>query len=67
MVFTSLYPIFYFLQEFNGNGATLPFCVIPVIAPYIEYIKTRVENFHLYLLLMEIHAKLMHGDLILSP
>ena len=43
------------------------FCVIPAIALYIEYIKTRVENFHLYLLLMEIHAKLMHGDLILSP
>ena len=49
------------------NGATLPFCVIPPITLYIEYIKTRVENFHLYLLLMEIYAKLMHGDIILSP
>ena len=67
MVFALLYSIFYFLKEFNGNGATLPFCVIPAIAPYIEHIKTRVENFHLYLLLMEIYAKLMHEDIILSP
>ena len=35
------------------------FCVIPAIALYIEYIKTRVENFHLYLLLMEFYAKLI--------
>ena len=34
---------------------------------YFEYMKTRVENFHLYLLQMEISAKLMHGDIILFP
>ena len=34
-------------RNHNGNEATLLFCVIPAIAPYIEYIKIRVENFHL--------------------
>ena len=33
------------------------FCVIPNIAPHIEYIKIRVENFHIYLLIMQTYAK----------
>ena len=37
-----------FWRDHNGNAtATLLFCVIPTIAPYIDYIKIRVENFHL--------------------
>ena len=39
----------------------------PCHRPYLEYIKAPVENFHLYLLLMKIHATLMHGDIILFP
>ena len=55
----------YFLRGFNGNEATLPFCVIPAIATYIDHIKTQVENFRLHLLLMEIYAKLTHRDNII--
>ena len=38
----------------NEIAATLPFCVISAIAPYIEYIKIRLETFHL----------IMHGTII---
>ena len=35
-----------FWRDHNGNAtATLLFCVIPTIAPYIDYIKIRVENY----------------------
>ena len=50
--FKSLYSNIIFLKDDNGNAATLLFCDIPNIAPYIEYIKTRVVNFPLYLLIM---------------
>ena len=43
------------------------FYVISAIASYVEYMKTRVENLHLYLLQMEVSAKLMHGDIMLFP
>ena len=39
--------LFCFWSDHNENAATLVFCVIPAIAPYIEYIKIWVENFHL--------------------
>ena len=34
--------LFCFGRGYNGNAATLLFCVNPVIVPYVEYIK----NFH---------------------
>ena len=36
---------FFLRTERNGNEVTLFFCVIPATAPYIKYIKTRVESF----------------------
>ena len=39
--------LFRFRRDDNGNVATLLFHVILVIAPYIDYIKIRVENSHL--------------------
>ena len=49
---------FYFWRD--HNGATLLFHVIPVTAPYIEYIKVWVENFH-YIIYVnyETYAKAM--------
>ena len=48
MLFSLLFTqLFCFWRDHNGNEGTLLFCVIPAIAPYIEYIKIRVENFHL--------------------
>ena len=44
LLFTQLFCIW---RVHNGNEATLLFCVIHAIAPYIEYVKIRVENFHL--------------------
>ena len=43
---------FFFWGGHSGNAATLLFCVILAFAPYMEYIKIRVENFHLHLLIM---------------
>ena len=45
---------FCFYKDRNGNAATLLFCVIPAITPYIEFIKIRGESFHLT---MQIYAK----------
>ena len=39
------------------------FCIIPATAPFIEYIKIQVKNFHSYLLIMQIYAKGMLGKL----
>ena len=50
--FKSLYSNIIFLKDDNGNAATLLFCDIPNIVPYIEYIKARVVSFPLYLLIM---------------
>ena len=49
----------HFIQTFFFKGAQWEWsiCEIPTITLYIEYIKIRVENFHLYLLLMETYAK----------
>ena len=38
---------FCFWRNRNGNAAALFFCVIPAIAPNIEYIKIRLEKFNL--------------------
>ena len=38
---------FCFRIDYNGNAATLLVFSVTTIAPYIEYIKFRVENFHL--------------------
>ena len=43
-------------MDHDGNLATLLFCVIPAIAPYIKHIKIWVENFNL---IMQIYAKAM--------
>ena len=40
----SMLYLFCFRRNHNGNVATLLFCVILAIAPYINYIKIRVEN-----------------------
>ena len=37
---------FCFWRDRNGNAAALFFCVIPAIAPNIEYIKIRLEKFN---------------------
>ena len=47
VVFASFYPTILFLRDHIVKEATLLFCVIPTIAPYIEYIKIPVEKFHL--------------------
>ena len=47
---------FCFWKDHSRNAATLLFFVIPAIAPYIEYIKLRVENFHL---IIQNYAKAM--------
>ena len=52
IVFVSLYPTIPFWRDRNRDAATLLFCVITAIARYTEYIETRVENFHLYSLIM---------------
>ena len=47
-----------FVSEENAMEFKLHcFLCYPCIAPSNEYIKTQVENFHLYSLLMEIYAK----------
>ena len=38
---------FSFWKDHNRNAATLFFCVIPAMTPNIEYIKIRLEKFHL--------------------
>ena len=63
----------HFTQPFFFEGKAIEmklhcFCIISAIALCIEHIKTRMENCHLYLLLMEIYAKLMHGEIsMLNP
>ena len=52
--------LFYFWRDYNGNKAALLFHVIPVTAPYVKYIKIRVENFHLLIYVSyKIYAKAM--------
>ena len=52
VVVALLYPNILFWREHNRNAAAFHFCVISIIAPCIEYIKVRVENFDLYFLIM---------------
>ena len=48
-----------FFKDRSGNADTLLFCVILAFAPDIKYVKIRVENFDLHLLIMSIYAKAM--------
>ena len=48
MLFSLLFgQLFCFWRDYHGNAAKLVFCVILAIVLYIEYIKIRVQNFHL--------------------
>ena len=52
VVSSALYPNILFWRCCSANAARLLFYVNSTIAPCIDYIKFRVDNFHLYFLIM---------------
>ena len=46
-----------FFEETEWKSSYTFFCFIPATKPFVDYIKIQVEDFHLYLLIMQIYAE----------